>query len=135
MKVSISFLGTFYRKALACLKEFFRRPPSTPDTPPGLGRAWKAVACRYRRWFKAELAGSLHLKRDHDAKGNRVWLLEHCAFCDFRVSEGAHYWLESMKRYYCQDCKDRLDAEDQAEAEAMVGDKFAVRGVNRKDFL
>ena len=97
---------------------------------------WKSVAHRLRRWFKAELAGSLRNKRDRDQAVYRLWLVGLCAFCGSEFGHGEEViWMPDHHRGYCLPCRDSIDASEreEAELEARAG-PYAVRGVAKGDF-
>ena len=113
--------------SLAFLGRFFRRQSSLP---------WKLVAHRYRRWFKAELAGNLHNKRRGDEATYKLHLAGRCAFCGLEFTHGERItWMPDHQRGYCDSCRDEIDAAERREREQEAAmDGYALRGVSRKDF-
>jgi hypothetical protein len=100
-------------------------------------RRWLVwLACRYRRWFRAENSGSYKLKKALDQKALALHLSGRCLFCGREFEHGeSGVCLPAHHRWYCFDCRDSIDAEerDEAEREARAG-AYTTHGVTKKDF-
>lgn len=130
-----NWLG-FFTTRLRLAASAFRRGPSTPGTSGRFQAAWRLAAARYRRWFRAELAGNLFNKRRGDQATYKLHLTGRCAFCGQPFDElETIVWIPGWHRGYCLGCRDEIDAAERAEAEAEAKvDVYARHGVARKDF-
>ena len=105
-------------------------------------RRWLVwLALRYRRWFQAENSGSHKLKLALEAEVQKRIDLRRCHQCGKTLSEG---WVWHSKAHHadrCQGCQVKAEISDRVAVEIserleaeLPGDKYAVRGVSRKDF-